>query len=213
MDFKDNTPTLISVPSPYAPELVEKLLPYAVVRQYSAHKKLVISSPSAHFCVLITRGRFQLQRESDDIVINFLKGPCILGLVNLTDMNIGAYLKTLTPCEIGMLPSDDLLKYIDAENLWKTLSQHLLLLSGKLTQVSQQFVASRMYDIVRTQLLEYISEDEALRNEMTIENYIRSKTNLSRSGIMKILKSLKTGGHIESVRGKSLKINSLPKRY
>lgn len=213
MDFTDNIPTLISVPSPYAPELIEKLFPYAAVKHYPANKKLIISSPTVHFCVLITRGRFQLQRDSDDIVVNFLKGPCILGLANLTDMNIGAYLKTLTPCEIGIIPNEELFKYIEAENLWRTLSLHLLLLSGKLNLLNKHLVAPRMYDIIRAQLLEYISEDEALRKEMTIENYIRSKTNLSRSGIMKILQSLKTGGHIESVRGKSLKINSLPKRY
>lgn len=213
MDFMDKLPTLLSAPSPYAAELINKLLPYAVVKHYPARKKLKISSLDVHFCVLITKGRFQLQRESDDIVINYLKGPCILGLANLTNMNIGAYIKTLTSCEIGIIPNTELFEHIETENLWKTLSLHLLLLSGKLNTVSKQLAAPRMYEIIRTQLLEYISEDEELRNEMTIENYIRSKTNLSRSGIMKILQDLKIGGHIELTRGKGLKINSLPKRY
>lgn len=213
MNSMDDLPTLISIPSPYAAVLVEKLLPYSVVKHYPARKKVTISSENVHFCVLIISGRFQLQRENDEVVLNFLKGPSILGINNLTNMNTGAYLKTLTPCEIGIIPNNDLFTYIEAENLWKTLAQHLQIVCGKLNIVSQQLVAPRMYDIVRAQLLEYISEDEALRNEITIENYIRSKTSLSRSGIMKILQALKTGGHIELTRGKSLKINSLPKRF
>ncbi|WP_416173619.1 helix-turn-helix domain-containing protein [Enterobacter kobei] len=48
---------------------------------------------------------------------------------------------------------------------------------------------------------------------MTAERYIRNKTPLSRSGVMKILSSLKSGGYINIEQGKLISIGVLPKKY
>jgi CRP-like cAMP-binding protein len=48
---------------------------------------------------------------------------------------------------------------------------------------------------------------------VTAERYIREKTQLSRSGVMRILADLKTGGFIEMEEGRLIKINKLPARY
>lgn len=48
---------------------------------------------------------------------------------------------------------------------------------------------------------------------MTAEKYIREKTHLSRSGVMRILADLKTGGFIEMEEGRLIKINKLPAKY
>lgn len=213
MSVDNELPTLLSVPSPFAQELVDTLLPHAVVKTYPARRKLIISSAGVHFCYLISKGKFELHREQDDVVIVFWQTPAVLGLGNFTNMYYGTYIRTLTSCEIGILSTGEALELIEKYNLWKTLAQHLLVVTAKLYTVSQQLSAPRTYDVIRTQLLEYICEDDDLRSNTTIESYIRSKTNLSRSGIMKILLSLKSGGYIEIERGKLIKINSLPKRY
>jgi uncharacterized membrane protein len=51
------------------------------------------------------------------------------------------------------------------------------------------------------------------RGSVTAERYIREKTQLSRSGVMRILADLKTGGFIEMEEGRLIKINKLPARY
>ncbi|CAM6830726.1 helix-turn-helix domain-containing protein [Klebsiella michiganensis] len=51
------------------------------------------------------------------------------------------------------------------------------------------------------------------RHSVTAEKYIREKTRLSRSGVMRILAALKTGGFIEMEEGKLIKINKLPAKY
>jgi CRP-like cAMP-binding protein len=58
-----------------------------------------------------------------------------------------------------------------------------------------------------------MNEDENFRRSITVERYIREKTQLSRSGVMRILADLKTGGFIEMEDGRLIKINKLPARY
>ena len=58
-----------------------------------------------------------------------------------------------------------------------------------------------------------MSENEKYRNNITAENYIRDKTNLSRSGIMRILSELKEGGYIEINRGILIKVHQLPEKF
>lgn len=209
----DMLPTLLSVPSPFARELVTKLLPFSVKKTYPARRTLTISSEGVHFCYLISKGSVELHRQNDDRVVGYGNAPIILGLGNNTQMYNGSYIRTLTNCEIGILSSSEALELINRENLWRPLSEHLLIIAAKLYTISQHLSAPTIYEIIRAQILELMSEDQATKDSTTVENYIRNKTNLSRSGIMKILSSLKTGGYIELERGKLIKINSLPKKY
>jgi hypothetical protein len=55
-----------------------------------------------------------------------------------------------------------------------------------------------------------MEEEEDYRRSVTAEKYIREKTQLSRSGVMRILADLKTGGFIEMEEGRLIKINKLP---
>lgn len=213
MNMTDMLPTLLSVPSPFARELVTKLLPFSVKKTYPPRRTLTLSSEGVHFCYLISKGSFEMHRQGDDLIVGFGHAPVILGLGNFTQMYIGAYIRTLTNCEIGIIPTHEALELIDRENLWRPLSEHLLIIAGKLFTISQQLSAPTTYEIIRAQILELMSENQATKDTTTVENYIRNKTNLSRSVIMKILASLKTGGYLELERGKLVKIHSLPKKY
>ncbi len=213
MNMNDMLPTLVSIPSPFALELVTKLLPFSVKKNFPPRRTLTLSSEGVHFCYLIAKGSFELHRQNDDLVVGYGNAPVILGLGNITQMYIGSYIRTLTNCEIGIITTHEALELIDSENLWRPLSEHLLIIAAKLFTISQQLSAPTSYEIIRTQILELMSEDPATKESITVENYIRSKTNLSRSAVMKILASLKTGGYVELDRGKLIKINSLPKKY
>lgn len=213
MTMTDMLPTLLSVQSPFALELVAKLLPFSIIKTYPARRNLVFSSEDVHFCYLISKGHFELHRQNDDIIVGYGKAPAIIGLGNFTKMYIGSYIRTITSCNIGILTTHEVLELIDRENLWRTLSEHLLVISGKLFTINLQLTAPSTYEVFRAQMLEFMSEDESIKKSTTVESYIRNKTNLSRSSIMKILLALKTGGYIELDRGKIIKFNSLPKKY
>ncbi|WBM72574.1 helix-turn-helix domain-containing protein [Buttiauxella sp. WJP83] len=213
MNETDMFPTYLSVPSPFAREIIDKLLPYAILKTYPARRKLMVSSENVHFSYLISHGSFEYHRQNDDLIVGFSKAPAIMGMSNYTEMFLGCYIKTLSTCEIGILPTREALEVIDKLNLWKTLAEHLFVINAKLFTVYQHVSGPTTYALVRAQILELMSETQNIRNSTTIENYISSKINLSRSGIMKILSSLKQGGYIEIERGKLVKMNSLPKEY
>ena len=73
--------------------------------------------------------------------------------------------------------------------------------------------APTAYEMIRQQLVLLMQEDDSFRRSVTAERYIRDKTHLSRSGVMRILADLKTGGFIEMEEGRLIKINKLPARY
>jgi hypothetical protein len=213
MNVDDELPTPLSIPSPFTSELVARLLPFTKVQTYLAGRRLILSSKNVHLCCLIVKGKYQFHRQADGLVVAFGSGPTILGIGNFTNLYLDSYIKTLTACEIGIMSTDEALKLIESENLWHILAEHLLVISAKFYTVAQQLSTPTSYEIVRSQIMELMSEDAFIRNSMTVETYIRKKTNLSRSFIMRILSSLKKGGYIELQRGMLIKINSLPKKY
>jgi CRP-like cAMP-binding protein len=69
------------------------------------------------------------------------------------------------------------------------------------------------YELICQQLVQLMNEDESYRRGITAERYIRDKTQLSRSGVMRILADLKAGGYVEMEEGRLIKINKLPAKY
>lgn len=72
---------------------------------------------------------------------------------------------------------------------------------------------SNSYEKIKSQLYELMAETKEYRNSVSVEQYIRDKTLLSRSGVMRILSALKNGGYIEIERGILININNLPDKY
>jgi len=93
------------------------------------------------------------------------------------------------------------------------LSKHLMFVYNRLYNNVMPQGAPTAYEMIRQQLIKLMDEDESYRNAITAERYIREKTQLSRSGVMRILADLKTGGFIEIEDGRLVKINKLPARY
>ncbi len=69
------------------------------------------------------------------------------------------------------------------------------------------------YEIIRFQLQELMNESERIRTSITAANYIKSRTYLSRSGIMRIIAELREAGYIELNRGILVAIKHLPLKY
>lgn len=66
--------------------------------------------------------------------------------------------------------------------------------------------------MIRQQLLRLMEEEADYRHSVTAERYIREKTQLSRSGVMRILADLKPAASSKWKR-KTDKINKLPAKY
>ncbi|WP_039029626.1 winged helix-turn-helix transcriptional regulator [Leclercia adecarboxylata] len=199
--------------SDYAQQLVDYLKRDAGVKQILPRRRLSMQIGEDRFCYLILKGRVTVHRRSDDLAMATVTAPSLVGIGNLQQMQMDGYIKTLVPCEIAILKMATVYEIVSANQLWEPLAKHMMVVAGKLFESSEQLSAPSAYEVVRAQLNELINEDPAMRNNITAERYIREKTHLSRSGVMRILAGLKEGGYIEMQRGVLVNIVKLPEKY
>lgn len=199
--------------SPYAQELITHLQPYSVTLKTGRGKQFDLLVNHRSMCYLVIEGTIAIYRRSDNMLLSTAKAPVVLGVANLTDVFFDDYLKTVTPCLIGTLPTDQLNEIIKDKALWGLISKHLMFMYNRLYNNIMPRGAPTAYEMIRQQLMLLMNEDESFRRSITVERYIRDKTQLSRSGVMRILADLKAGGYVEMEGGKLIKINKLPAKY
>ncbi|HBC9222584.1 TPA: helix-turn-helix domain-containing protein [Enterobacter cloacae] len=199
--------------SPYAKALITHLQPYSTVRHLDRGEQLDLVVDGRGMSYLILEGTVAIYRRSDNLMLSTAKSPALFGVANINDIFFDDYLKTVTPCKIGTLTAEQLHVIIQEKALWGLISNHLMFMYNRLYNTVMPKGAPTAYEMIRQQLMLLMNEDESYRREITAERYIRDKTQLSRSGVMRILADLKTGGFIEMEDGRLIKINKLPARY
>lgn len=199
--------------SPYAQELITQLQPYSALRSAGRGEMLALVVNGQGMSYLILEGTVAIYRRSDNLMLSTAKSPAFFGVANLNDIFFDDYLKTVTPCKIGTLPTAQLNVIIQEKGLWGLVSNHLMFMYNRLYHTIMPNGAPTAYEMIRQQLMLLMSEEESYRRGITAERYIRDKTQLSRSGVMRILADLKAGGYVEMEEGRLLKINKLPAKY
>ena len=199
--------------SPYAQELISHLLPECTTRHTARGERLDLEVEGQGMCYLILEGTVAIYRKSDNMMLSTARSPALFGLANLTDIYFNDYIKTVGPCLIGTLTAERVNEIIKEKALWGLLSKQLTFVYSRLYNNVMPQGAPTAYEMIRQQLIKLMEEDESYRSSVTAERYIREKTQLSRSGVMRILADLKTGGFIEIDEGRLIKINKLPARY
>ncbi|CAM7491735.1 MULTISPECIES: winged helix-turn-helix transcriptional regulator [Enterobacter] len=199
--------------SDYTHLLIDYLKRDAEVKHILPRRRLSMQVGHERFCYLVLNGRVTVHRRSDDLAMATATSPALVGIGNLQQMQMDGYIKTLVASDIAILKMATVHDIISANQLWEPLAKHMMVIAGKLFESSEQLSAPSAYDIVRAQLNELFNEDPSVRNNITVESYIREKTHLSRSGVMRILAGLKKGGYIEMQRGVLINIVKLPEKY
>ncbi len=202
---------LLTEPSSFSDELCNHLIPYAQTREVKKSSRLPLIVNNIPQCYILLEGSVAIHRSNDGLVVVNLSAPLVMGLNSFAHDII--YINTLCDCQFGILPQDDALALINEHNLWKLLANYLMVLSSKLWMTNDKLTAKSSYDLIKNQLFELMNESDSLRENVSAENYIQTKTHLSRSGIMRILSDLKKGKYIEIVNGRLTKINKLPSKY
>ncbi|MGU3523335.1 helix-turn-helix domain-containing protein [Enterobacteriaceae bacterium C23F] len=199
--------------SPSSVELIERIAPLLTFKEYPKGSKLFQGSGEEARSYVITEGMFNIYREADDLMMGSMQGPALAGFSTFTLNNNTTYIKTITPCKIAVLAQSEAEKIIDQHNLWKLLAQHRGETLRKLYFSHTSLIIPTAYEAIRIQLLLLMNEPEEYRLSVPVEGYIRQKTLMSRSGIMKILSQLRQGDYIHVENGKLISVNKLPDRY
>ncbi|NDO83582.1 hypothetical protein CJP72_23360 [Citrobacter sp. NCU1] len=208
MDEKALIPPALNTPYPWAKMLVEALLPFATPQSYRKGIRLDFLEADKPICRLVISGSVEVHRTADHLLVTRTLTSCVLGL-GVSDF----YIVTTEPCKIATLPLDEVHQHIQQLGLWDVLAKHMIVVSSKLFSYSRQLSAPTAYEMICSQLVELMHESESMRKSLSVERFIRDRTHLSRSSIMKILADLKLGGYISIENGRLLAIHHLPQRY
>lgn len=163
-------------------------------------------------CFLLLQGSVALHRRGDGIVLNSESSPFILG-VSSQFSSEHLYVRALETSEIARVSLDCFNHIVAQLDLWEHFSKLLIYTASRVYEHCAQISQMSAYDIIRFQLVVLMQEPDAIRQQITAATYIKSRTYLSRSGIMRILAELRTGKYITMERGILLDINHLPRKY
>ncbi|HEX4502382.1 MAG TPA: helix-turn-helix domain-containing protein [Scandinavium sp.] len=208
MNDKPVSEAALSQSFPWAKELVEILEPHAVTQSYRKGIRLSFWENNEALCRMIMSGSVEVHRASDNLLILSLQAPTLVGL-GVHDV----YIVTADQCKIATMTLDEVHKCIDEQGKWEILVQHMRVVTSKLFSYSKQLSAPTAYEIICNQLRELSHEPQMLREKTSVERYIRDKTHLSRSSIMKILADLRAGDYVTIENGRLVEIKHLPPKY
>lgn len=180
-------------------------------KTFSTGRRFTMTVARNNECYFVRSGVVSLSRAEGNVLFEILEAPTIRGLVPLHPESRSSYiLKVIEPAEIAIINRERMYELLTRYQLWGTFSQHIVTVASMMMEVFLKLTMPSSYDIVRMQLFELMSKPEHIRESMAAEQYICSKTQLSRSTVMRILGELKTRGAISMQRGILKKINQLP---
>ncbi|MOA11313.1 putative DNA-binding transcriptional regulator [compost metagenome] len=154
-----------------------------------------------------------LYRNIDGMVLNSESAPYLFGISTQLLEADYLYIRTQESSEVSVISIEEANKIIAKEDLWQSLSTLLIYTATRVYDHCTKISSLSSYEIICYQLFELMGEPEEIRNSVSIVSYIKSRTFLSRSSIMKILAQLKTGNYIVTDKGLLKAINNIPSRY
>ena len=197
----------------YSARLIDVLLPHAIVKRYPPGSKKLFTVNGECYCYILLEGHLAMHRATDHRLVSNISPPALIGLHNMPEKPLNDYIKTLESSLLALISVKNIFPLIAENNLWETLARYLVFVVNQYYAISMDTSSSSAYNLIKTQLIQLINEDEYVRLNTTAEKYIREKTGLSRSGIMRVLAELKFGGNIKIERGVLMEIKRLPLKY
>lgn len=194
-------------------ELFEQLSPYVTFDVVLPGTRLYLFKEGVPHCYLIRSGICKLYHGADEILINTMYVPGIIGIGGILAANAALFLQPQTPSEIAIVTTQEIRQIIARFNLWELLSKHIYRITNRFFMLSSYLNAPTAYEILRFQLMELMHEPVEFRENISAAQYIQQKTRLSRSSIMKILSQLKQGGFVKLENGILKEICHLPLKY
>lgn len=194
--------------------LLDRLEARLSYRVYQPGYRFIYSFDNQDYCLFLRSGIINMYRQPNDILIEFIDAPSMRGIIPIHPGSKSVFtLKVVTPAEIAILERNEFYALLTELNLWETFSHHLQSICSATIEAMLKLTSPSVFDIVRNQLYELMEKPTEVRENITIESYVRGKTRVSRSSVMKVLADLKTGGYITVENGILKGINKIPRRY
>lgn len=194
-------------------EVYNSLKSITPIRNGKPGQKFYLDQNDKRVCFILYSGVCLIKRTVDSLVISTIKAPGIVGLQDLFHAKSDVGVFAVSNIEYGMIAIDELFSYVDQHGLWKKICYMLMLSSTRFIEYQKETVGVSNYELICNLLVSLSNESFEIRATTTAQEYISERSLLSRSGIMKTLSSLKSGGYIVIKKGLLIGINALPKKY
>lgn len=194
-------------------ELFSSLKNIAGVKNGRDSQRFHLDKDGLRRCFLLYSGTCVVKRNIDSLVLSTITGPSIVGLHDFFHAKSEVQICAMSDIQYGMPVVDELLNHVEDHHLWKGMSYMLMLSATRFIEYQQETVGVSNYELICNLLNSLNNESFEIRATTTALEYIKERSLLSRSGIMKTLASLRTGGYIVIKKGLLIKINVLPKRF
>ncbi|RJT23770.1 helix-turn-helix domain-containing protein [Buttiauxella izardii] len=159
-------------------------------------------------------GSIVLHREKDDVLMEIVSAPTLIGLANvLHKSHIKYRITTQSDCQGFSLLASQAFEIIEKNKLWQHVCHWTTYLLRSLEQRDANFVGASTYSQIRATLLMMDSWNPELRASTGVINFVQKRTKISRSVIAEILSALRKGNYIEMDKGKLKSVNRLPNSY
>ncbi len=193
--------------------VINHLHPFAVGQSLSAGKSLMLSNGQTRFCCLLTDGHASIRRITDKLTVSHVTAPMVIGIAELLFPQQMHFIQAKTDIEFALIPENIVLNCLTENNLWCHLTYIQAYIIQGLAMRDALLTGRTTYEIIRNQLQMLINEPPFIRNTTSASCYILERTQLSRSGIMKVLSQLRQGNYIVMEKGILNSINHLPVKY
>ena len=170
--------------------------------------------------ILLQKGLLTACTQPSNTVLQTFFPPTMIGMIdnyrhfyNAPGLQAENVYFAETDVTFFFVSLESFVSVMDEQNLWhdiaRLLAHRLLVLSSKL----QVNINADSYEVIRNLILELWDYPEEYRVQISLPHFIRRRTGISRSRIMKILQDLKIGGYIQIQQGKLLSVSRLPVSY
>lgn len=176
-------------------------------------KRFQLLSQGKPMCFLLCKGSCVISRGDDALVISTISAPNIVGVNALIPVDTSVVIEATSDINYLQVSLDEFLAYTQEKHMWEHVAYLLMFYSSRLYEYQRTNAGIPTYKIISNLLYALSNEDFETRAMTSAAEYIQERTFLSRSGIMKVLSELKTGGYIVLKRGLLIKINKLPEKF
>ncbi|MGK7245812.1 helix-turn-helix domain-containing protein [Buttiauxella agrestis] len=206
---------LLDVDTQY-PEALERLfatlMPLAEKKSLKRNDVFMDFNRDDEQVMLVEKGTIGFYRKSDRLLIHETQAPAILGLAHAFQ-HADVIAQAHTAMTLWYIPRESALESIETKGLWREVS----LVLGRIIKAyvirDTNLVAQDAYHIVRHHLGLLMALPIEDRYTTTAAKFITSRSMLSRSRVMDILKELSAGNYITIKNGILVNIEKLPDKF
>jgi len=198
--------------------IINKLMDYfypearPLLGRYGDDEVRLNDSTQGFVVVLILEGSIDIWRIHDQLLVATATAPAILGMQGTEFRYQTHVFRRSAKSNVYVLSFTQAIEIIRKNDLIGEVLSYQAYLNDQQAYRDFLMVNKSSYEIICMLLIQLARDPE--HKKISIEKYILSRTGLARSGVMKILASLRYGEFIEIKNGKLIQVNlPFPKNY